>query len=45
MKQIVKVSGKAKNVFKYVEVMTKHKGNVSIEKLSGDKKTRIIELA
>ncbi len=45
MRQVIKVTGKAKNVFKYIDVMARHNGNISIEKLAKGKQSRTIELA
>ena len=40
MKEIIEVKGKAKNVFKYVEMMKKHKGHVTLGELSKNMKKR-----
>jgi|APIni6443716594_1056825.scaffolds.fasta_scaffold2410259_1 hypothetical protein len=34
MKEIVQISGKAKNVFKYVELMKRQNGNVTLGELA-----------
>ncbi len=39
MKQIIQVSGKAKQVFKFIEVLGRHKGNVTLKELAKDNKT------
>ena len=44
MKQVILISGKAKNVFKYVEILNRCKGNMSLKDLSKGKKTLKIDL-
>ncbi|MBN2238736.1 MAG: hypothetical protein JW712_03100 [Dehalococcoidales bacterium] len=34
MKEIIKIEGKAKNVFKYVELMNKQNGNITLGELA-----------
>lgn len=42
MKKIIQVSGKAKRVFKYVELLSHHNGKMTIKDL--DKENRTIKL-
>ncbi|MFC1968247.1 hypothetical protein ACFLVX_02505 [Chloroflexota bacterium] len=44
MKQVIKITGKAERVFKYMKVVAKYKGNVSLKDLAKDKHTHIIDL-
>ena len=44
MKQIIQISGKAKQVFKYVELLNRHKGNVTLRELAKDNKTLKLDL-
>ena len=44
MKQIIQISGKAKQVFKYVELLNRHKGNVTLRELAKDNKTIKLDL-
>ena len=44
MKEVIQVKGKAKNVFKYVEMMKKHKGHVTLGELSKNMKSIKVEL-
>ncbi len=44
MKEIIKVSGKAKQVFKYIELLSRHKGNVTLKELAKDNKTFKLDL-
>lgn len=44
MKQIVQVSGKAKRVFKYIEVLGRNKGNTTLKQLEKDNKTLKLNL-
>jgi hypothetical protein len=44
MKEVIEVKGKAKNVFKYVEMMKKHKGNVTLGELSKNVKSIKVQL-
>lgn len=37
MKQVIRVSGKAKKVFKYIELLNRYKGNLSLEELEKEK--------
>ena len=39
MKTIIHVSGKARQVFKYVELLNRYKGNATLEELAKKKKT------
>ncbi len=39
MKQVIKVSGKANQVFKYIELLKRHKGNINLKELAKDNKT------
>ncbi len=38
MQQVLVVSGKAKNVFKYLELASRYKGNVSLKELLKEQK-------
>jgi len=44
MKPIIQISGKAKQVFKYMELLKRHKGNVTLEELEKDNKTLKLDL-
>ncbi len=44
MKEIIKVSGKANQVFKYIELLSRHKGNVTLKELAKDNKTFKLDL-
>ena len=44
MKDLIKIEGKAKNVFKYVELMNKHNGNMTLADLAKKNKQVKIEL-
>lgn len=44
MKPIIEISGKAKQVFKYMELLKRHKGNVTIKELVKGNKTFKIDL-
>jgi len=44
MKQIIQISGKAKQVFKYMELLNRHKGSVTLGKLAKDNKTLKLDL-
>ncbi len=44
MKPIIQVSGKAKQVFKYVELLSRHRGNVTLKELAKDNKTLKLDL-
>jgi len=44
MKQVIQISGKAKQVFKYMELLKRHKGNVAIKELGKDHKSLKIDL-
>ena len=44
MKTVIQISGKAKQVFKYTELLNRHKGNVTLKKLAKDKKTLKLDL-
>jgi hypothetical protein len=42
--QVIRISGKAKQVFKYVELAARYRGNVAIKDLEKPKKQRRIDL-
>lgn len=42
--QVIKVSGKAKQVFKYMELLAANKRNVTLKELARDKKTLRLNL-
>ncbi len=44
MKEIIKVSGKAKQVFKYVELLGRYRGHVTLKELAKDNKTFKLDL-
>jgi len=44
MKDVIKIQGKAKNVFKYVELMNKHNGKMTLGELAKSGKTVKIDL-
>jgi len=44
MKTIIQISGKAKQVFKYMELLNRHKGNVTLKELAKDNKTIKLDL-
>ncbi len=44
MKQIIQVSGTAKQVFKYVEALNRHKGKVTLEELVKKNKTLNLDM-
>lgn len=44
MKQTIQISGKAKQVFKYIELLNRHKGNVTLRELAKDNKTLKLDL-
>ncbi len=44
MKQIIQVSGKAKQVFKYIELLGRHRGNVTLKELARDNKALKLDL-
>jgi len=44
MQQLLTVSGRAKNVFKYMELINRHKGNITLKKLAKENKTIKIDL-
>jgi hypothetical protein len=44
MKELVQVRGKAKNVFKYVELMNRHNGKVTLGELAKKGKSVKIDL-
>lgn len=39
MKEIIKVTGKAKQVFKYVELLSRYRGKATLKELAKDNKT------
>ena len=44
MKPIIRISGKAKQVFKYIEVLNRHQGKTTIGKLAKGNKTFKLDL-
>ena len=44
MRQVIQISGKAKHVFKYIELMKRYKGNVTLKDLAKNEKMLKIEL-
>jgi hypothetical protein len=44
MELIIQVSGKAKQVFKYMELLSRHRGKVTLKELAKDKKTLKLDL-
>ncbi len=44
MKTLIQISGKAKQVFKYMELLNRHKGNVTLKELAKDNKTLKLDL-
>ena len=44
MQTVIHVSGKAKQVFKYMELLSRHKGNKSLKELAKDNKTFKLDL-
>ncbi len=44
MKQIIRVEGKAKQVFKYIELLSRHKGSVTLKELEKNNKTLKLDL-
>ncbi len=44
MKQLIQISGKAKQVFKYMELLNRHKGKVTLGELAKDNKTLKLDL-
>ena len=44
MKPIIQVQGKAKLVFKYMELLNRYKGNVTLKELAKDNKTLKLDL-
>ncbi|MFC1929538.1 hypothetical protein ACFLW6_01545 [Chloroflexota bacterium] len=44
MRQVIRISGKAKKVFKYIELAARHKGNVTIKDLAKNNKKWEIDL-
>jgi len=44
MKTVIQVSGKAKQVFKYTELLSRHKGNVTLKELVKNNKTLKLNL-
>ena len=39
MKRIIQISGKAKQVFKYVELLNRYQGNMTLKELAKNNKT------
>jgi len=44
MKKIIQVSGKANRVFKYVELLSRHKGKMTMKDLDKDNRTIKLDL-
>ncbi|MDP2730736.1 MAG: hypothetical protein Q8O55_09685 [Dehalococcoidales bacterium] len=44
MKPVIQVSGKAKHVFKYMELLSRHKGSMTLKDLAKDNKTFKLDL-
>lgn len=44
MKPIMKISGKANKVFKYVELLNRHKGKLTLEEWARDNKNIKLDL-
>ena len=44
MKQLILISGKAKQVFKYIELAKRYKGNVTLKDLAKSEKLLKIDL-
>jgi len=44
MKPIIQISGKAKHVFKYMALVNRHKGNVTLKELAKNNKTIKLDL-
>ena len=44
MKQVLRIEGKAKQVFKYVALLNRYQGNVSLKHLAKNNETCIIDL-
>ena len=44
MKPIIQISGKAKQVFKYMELLKRHRGNVTLKELAKNNETLKLDL-
>ena len=44
MKQVIRVEGKAKQVFKYIDTLCRYKGHLTLKDLSKDNQTAKIDL-
>jgi hypothetical protein len=44
MKNVIEVRGKARQVFKYLDLLNRHKGNVTIAKLAQENKPFKLDL-
>jgi len=44
MKTILQISGKAKQVFRYVELLSRHRGNVTLKELAKNNETLKLDL-
>jgi hypothetical protein len=44
MSKLIKISGKANRVFKYVEILSHYKGNVTLKELEKGNKTLKLDL-
>ena len=44
MKKVIEVRGKAKQVFKYIELLGSNKGNVTLKELAKNNKTFKLDL-
>ncbi len=44
MKPIIQVQGKAKRVFKYIELLSRHRGKTTLKELAKDNKTLKLDL-
>ena len=44
MKAIIEISCKAKQVFKYIELLNRHKGNLTLKELAKDNKPIKLDL-
>ncbi len=45
MKPIIQIKGKAKQVFKYIELLKRHKGNLTLKELAKDNKPIKLDLS
>ena len=44
MKPVIQISGKAKQVFKYIELLNRYKGNTTLKELTKDNKPFKLDL-